>query len=107
MATFHFLAGGANKSKIGAVVGAIIGGASFVAFVVLFVLWRRNLSIRETFYDVSGKFLIILVCSYKRLKCYKYFCGVSHCKMIVITGRIIISFNFFRVIIMRLNSQSV
>jgi hypothetical protein len=50
--------GGVNKSIIGAIVGAVIGGVSFVAFVVLFLLWRRNRGVRETFYDVPGYFFV-------------------------------------------------
>ena len=50
------LTGGVNKSKIGAIVGAVIGGVSFAAFVVLFLLWRRNRRVREAFYDVQGYF---------------------------------------------------
>ncbi|XP_078172210.1 LRR receptor kinase SERK2-like isoform X2 [Carex rostrata] len=48
--------GGVSKSKIGAIVGAVIGGVSFAAFVVLFLLWRRNRRVRETFYDVQGEY---------------------------------------------------
>lgn len=55
------LTGGASKSNIGAIVGAIIGGVSFAAFVVLFLLWRRNRFVRETFYDVQGYFFFKFV----------------------------------------------
>ncbi|KAJ4762013.1 BRI1-associated receptor kinase [Rhynchospora pubera] len=48
--------GGANKSEVGAIVGAVIGGVSFVAFVVLFLVWRRNRYFRETFHDVPGEY---------------------------------------------------
>lgn len=65
MTHFRCLAGGFNKSKTGAIVGAIIGSVSLVAFIVLFLLWRRNRCIRETFYDVSGNFVKFLVCSCK------------------------------------------
>ncbi|KAJ3697039.1 hypothetical protein LUZ61_000744 [Rhynchospora tenuis] len=48
--------GGANKSEVGAIVGAVIGGVIFVAFVVLFLLWRRNRYSREIFHDVPGEY---------------------------------------------------